>query len=378
MRLQRGIFAGSVRAAVTDGEEVTAMEERREWPSVDRVTLRTVAEAAGVHPSTVSRILNEQLGKSRHTASPETVERVKNMAKVLRYTPNPSAKSLRMRRSRHLGVLVPELSDMVLATIYEGIEEAAEEHGFATYVTNSLDDPRRRERQTELILARHPEGMIFGDADITSDFLQRQQERGVVFCLVSRRAEGFVSSTTDDYRGGQMAAEHLLELGLTDVAVLAGKPFTSTAADRTAGFVDTFRKAGRSVPEHLVVTGRFDTAGGRAAVQEILRMGARPDGIFATNDFAAIGAMGALRDAGLVAGVDVAVVGYNDVPLCESLPMPLTSILSPQKEMGRRAVEIMVQLLDGQHPESVLLAPELRARESTLGVAKARGRSPAC
>ena len=347
------------------------MSTAREVPtssSDERVTLRTVAEVAGVHSSTVSRILNNQLGTSRHTAAPETAARVFAVAAQLGYTPNPHAKSLRTRKTRHIGVLVPTLTDMVLASIYEGIEYAAEQQGYSTYVTNSLDDPSRREKQTEIMLARHPDAMIFGDADSSSDFLERQRQRGVSFCLVSRRADGFLSSTTDDYLGGQLAARHLLELGLTSVAVLAGKPFASTAIDRTAGFADTFRAAGHPIPDRLIVHGRFDTTGGRAAMQSTLASGARPEAVFATNDFAAIGAMGALRDSGLIAGVDVAVIGYNDVPLSQSLPVPLTTIHSPHHQMGSRAVELIVQLLKGENPKSVLLAPELRARESTLGV----------
>ncbi|MBC7517651.1 MAG: LacI family DNA-binding transcriptional regulator [Microbacteriaceae bacterium] len=337
-----------------------------------RVTLRTIAETAGVHVSTVSRILNNQLGDSQHTASPETVDRVLTVAAELRYTPDPSAKSLRTRRSSHIGVLVPTLTDIVLATIYEGIEDAAERHGYSTYVTNSLDNPVRRERQTATMLARHPDAMIFGDADFHSDFLERQRRKGVLFCLVSRRAEGFLSATTDDYRGGQLAAEHLLNLGLIHAAVLAGKPFASTAIDRTAGFVDTFRNAGHPIPKQLILYGTFDTAGGREAMQSILAAGVNLNAVFATNDFAAIGAMGALRDAGLVAGADVAVIGYNDVPLSASLPIPLTSIYSAHNQMGQEAVELIVKLLNGEKPASVLLPPTLVARESTLGVTAAR------
>ena len=107
-------------------------------------------------------------------------------------------------------------------------------------------------------------------------------------------------------------------------------------------------------------------------MQSILSTGATLDAVFATNDFAAIGAMGALRDAGLVAGADVAVIGYNDVPLSGAIPLPLTTVHSAHNRMGQEAVELIVKLLSGERPASVLLPPTLVARESTLGVAAAR------
>lgn len=157
--------------------------------------------------------------------------------------------------------------------------------------------------------------------------------------LVSRRAGTHPSVTCDDYRGGRMVAEHLLSLGYRRVGVIAGEPFASTGIDRTAGFLDAYREEGVDVPAELVINSRFDTVGGHDAAARLLAVRPPPTALFAVNDFAAIGAMGAVREQGLQVGSDVSVVGFNDVSLARELPVPLATVSSPMHEMGQRAVE---------------------------------------
>jgi len=340
-------------------------------PFVDaagRPTLRTVADLAGVHVSTVSRVLNGSAAAGVRTAGEETTRRIRTIAQRLGYTPNPHATGLRTSRSHLVGVLVPRLADLVLATVYEGIEAASASFGYFAFVANSGDDPAAQRERTEMVLARRVDAMIFGDAYIDGRFLDGIAERGVPFVLVSRRAGDHPSVTCDDYRGGQLAAEHLLGLGHRRVAVVAGEPYASTGVDRTAGFVDTFAGAGITVPDAHIEHSHFDTAGGRSAMQRLLARGA-PTAVFVVNDFAAIGAMGALRDAGLRVGTDVAVVGYNDVPLAAELPIALSTIRSPMHEMGVRAVHLVMKRLAGEHVDSERLTPTLVARASSLGTA---------
>lgn len=339
-------------------------------PHVDaagRATLRTVAELAGVHVSTVSRVLNGTTGTGVRMAGRETADRIRRIAEEVGYTPNPHATSLRTQRSNLVGVLVPRLVDMVLATIYEGIEEACAAAGFSAFVANTGDDPKARRQRTDMVLARRVDGMIFGDAHVDGRFLTEVAGRGVPFVLVSRRAESHPSVTCDDYRGGRLAAEHLLELGHRRVAVIAGEPYASTGIDRTAGFRDTYAAAGIQVPASRIVHSRFDTGGGREAMQRLLAGRTRPTAVFAVNDFAAIGAMGASCDAGLTLGSDIAVIGFNDVPLAGSLPVGLSTIRSPMHDMGVRAVQLLMRRLAGEDVESERLPPTLVARASTLG-----------
>ncbi|MBW8087281.1 LacI family DNA-binding transcriptional regulator [Streptomyces hygroscopicus subsp. hygroscopicus] len=326
-------------------------------------TLRTIAESAGVDVSTVSRVLNGSPAEVARAASRETADAIRDWAARLDYRPNPHAKSLRTARSNLIGVLVPRLSDLTLATIYEGIEDAAARHGLATFVMNSYDRPAEQRARVELALSRRVDGLILGDAHEDARLADEMAARKVPFVLVSRRAGGHPSATCDDYRGGGLVAEHFLRLGHSRVAVIAGEPFASTGLDRTAGFVDLYRKAGIEVP---AVHSAFDTTGGHKAAEELLRRRPHPTAIFAVNDFAAIGALGAVRDAGLRPGEDVAVAGFNDTPLAAELPLPLTSVRSPMREMGTRALELLVSILGGQQPVSERLDPELIVRASTL------------
>jgi LacI family transcriptional regulator len=224
-----------------------------------------------------------------------------------------------------------------------------------------------------MVLARRVDGMLFGDAYVDGGFLDEVAGRGVPFVLVSRRAGRHPSVTCDDVAGGRLVAEHLLGLGHRDMAVIAGEPYASTGIDRTAGFVDACAAAGVDLPPQRVVHSRFDTEGGRAAMTALLASGAPPTAVFAVNDFAAIGAMGVLRDAGLVVGRDVAVVGFNDVPLAASLPVALSTVRSPMHQMGVRAVELLLRRLAGGEVQSERLPPVLVPRASSLGVTSAPG-----
>ncbi|WP_219470561.1 LacI family DNA-binding transcriptional regulator [Nonomuraea rhizosphaerae] len=329
------------------------------------VTLQMIADQLGLHVSTVSRVLHAKPDEGLRAASSPTAVRVRALAGELGYQRNPHAMSLRTQRSNLVGVLVPRLSDVVLATIYEGVEEAAAENGLSTFVTNTRDVPEAQRARTEMVLARRVDGMIFGDGRSDTGFLDEVAARGVPFVLVNRQVGEHPAVVCDDYLGGRMAAEHLLRLGHEDVAVVAGEPYASTGVNRANGFADRFREAGLPIPGHRITHARFDAPGGREGAEKVLAAGPRPSAMFVVNDFGAIGAIGALRDHGLRVGADMALVGFNDTPLAAELPVPLTTVRSPMHEMGRRGLELLVRVLAGGPPDKELLRPELVVRASS-------------
>ncbi|MCX5535234.1 LacI family transcriptional regulator [Streptomyces sp. NBC_00006] len=350
-----------------------AVPAGNDLPHLDRSgrpTLATVATLAGVHPSTASRALSSSLPSGVRVGSNGTIERIRKIAEEVGFARNMHAAGLRTKRTFLAGVLVPRLTDMVLAMVYEGIDEEARRRGYQTVVANTHDDDAERAAKLDVLLARQVDGVVLGDARFEHDALIDQlRARNVPFVLVSRRSADCPSVTCDDYAGGRLAAQHLIELGHRRVAVVAGEPYASTARDRVQGFVDAFRDIGQPPPPDLVVASAFDVAGGRRACRQILDApGPAPTAIFAVNDFAAIGTLGVLRAEGVTVGRDIAVIGYNDIPLAGDLPLPLSSIRSPLHDMGTGAMELLLAGLDGKEMTSRTLQPSLEARESTLGL----------
>lgn len=331
----------------------------------EAITLKDLAQRLGIHPSTVSRVLHSDRSTARGAASEATAQRIRDLAAELGYSPDPQATSLRTRKTRSIGVVVPRLSDLVLAVMYEGIEQEAAISGYSTFVTNSRDEPGQQRRKIELLLARRVDGLIIGDAHLGSDVLPWLARRGAPFVLMSRRAPGYLSATCDDVHGGALAAEHLWERGHRRVGIIAGERYASTAVDRTAGFVGRWRTLGGDVDDEDIVWSRFDTRGGHDAAEQILRSERGATAMFAVNDFAAIGAMGALRARGMTAGTDCAVVGFNDTSVAAELPIPLTSVRSPMSEIGQAAVVLLQSVFNGSPAESVRLRPTLCVRESS-------------
>lgn len=337
------------------------------------VTLSSLARLLNVHVSTVSRVLNGSDEDAKSAAAPETVQRIRDLAKQLNYRPNPNAIGLRTQRTRTIGVLVPQLSDIVVAMIYEGIDAAAEHANYQTFVSNTQDIPARQRELGESALARRVDGIMFADARLDDPyFIDEIAKRGIPMVLVSRRLGQHCSVTCDDFEGGRLAADHLVGLGHRDIAVLAGQAHASTGVDRTAGFVARCEELGVDIDKAWRPTSPFNTEAGRSVGERLLAGSRKPTAFFAVNDFLAIGLMGALRDYGMTPGSDVAVVGYNDTPVAADLPISLTSVRSPMHQMGHRGAELLIEQMGGGRSESERLMPELVVRQSS-GVASNRG-----
>lgn len=318
-----------------------------------------------MHVSTVSRALRRAATPGAEISAAD--ERIVALAKQLHYTPNPNAASLTTNRSTALGVLVPYLTDIVLSTVYDAIEGEANRAGYETFVANTHDQPAEQGRRFELLLGRRVDGLILGDAHLDGSNLAELARRKVRFVLVSRRSPGYLSVCGDDYRGGYQVGAHLAELGHTEIGIIAGPPWASTSVDRVAGCVDALAAAGVRVDPANIVELGFDARQGHLGATDLLTRSRPPTAIFAVNDFSAIGAMGALRELGRRPGRDVAVAGYNDIPVTAELMIPLTTVRSPLDEMGVRAVQTLLAVLHGLPTSPTVLPTELVVRESTTG-----------
>ncbi|KAF5303117.1 hypothetical protein FQR65_LT19044 [Abscondita terminalis] len=280
-------------------------------------------------------------------AAPETIEKVKKLAADLNYRPNTLAKSLQSQKTNVIGVLVPKLSDLVLANIYEGIDAAATQNNYFTFVSNTNDLPINQKKLGEMALSRKVDGLIIADAHTGTEdshqFFNELIARDIPFVLVSRSLENFTSVTCDDYLA-----------------------FASTGLLRTKGFKDYSSSKNIMIPDDYIINCGFDVDSGYQAGLEILSKNELPTAIFTVNDFIAIGVMGAIKDKGYIPGKDIAVVGFNNISLTAQLPIPLTTIASPMSEMGFTAMELLLKKINKEQVDSIKLRPKLIKRNSTL------------
>lgn len=325
-----------------------------------------LAELAGLNIATVSRALKGDTAR----VSAATIARVRRLADEHGYQPDPAASSLRGGRTRVLGVLVPHLTDVVMAEVFEGIAAQAADAGYLAVVTPTRESRETRRDAVETFLGRRVDGIILADASVRKPVPPELSAARVPFVLALRGSPSHLSVTADDRLGGQLAAGHLLDAGHRhDVAVIGGPRNVSTAVARLAGFIQAYRDAGVPIANEAIAHGEFTAMAGHTAMTELLRTQS-PTAVFAANDYNAIGAARALQDAGLRIGQDVALVGYNDISISAELPVPLSTVRNELETIGRLAAQALIDLLDGREPASRQIPPRLIIRESSAFAAR--------
>jgi LacI family transcriptional regulator len=290
-----------------------------------------------------------------------TASRIRSAASDLGYTPDPTARSLRTRRSGFVGVLVPDLTNPVLPPIVRGIEETLWRAGIACLLADTDNDLAREASAVSELQARRCEGLIVATATRDSATVRALAEAGVATVLVTREAEGvdlpFVAG--DDAGGVRAAARHLVDLGHERIGYVAGPSALSTTATRLA--VVRAQLPGVVVADAAA----YGIAEGRDAAGELLDAGVTA--ILAGNDMLAVGVYEALATRGLRCPEDVSVVGHNDMPLVDKLAPPLTTVAIPQHEIGVVAAQVLLGWLAGEERPARrrLLPTALIVRAST-------------
>lgn len=299
-------------------------------------TIGDVARRAGVSKATASRAL----GPSRDRVSETLTMRVRAAAAELGYVRNRNARALARRQSDTIGLIVHDVSDPYFAEIARGVLAAAEAEDRLVVICNTYRDPEREARYVAELRAQRVAAVLMAGSSYTDHEAAEPLRAQLALTeasgarLVVMAPHGVGRAVLPDNRGGGiLAARHLAELGHRHVLVAAGPAHLATIQNRLAGFCDAWREAGRSAP--LVIHATFDREGGRAAV---LDLPAEVTAVFALNDLMAVGAVRALGEKGRRAGVDVSVIGFDDIPLAADVSPALTTIRVPMEEIGRKAV----------------------------------------
>ncbi|MGG5811030.1 LacI family DNA-binding transcriptional regulator [Falsiroseomonas sp. CW058] len=336
-----------------------------------RITIADVARAAGVHASTVSRALNPA---TRGMVTDAVAARVGEAAARLGWRPSAIAAGLRTRRSRTIGILVPDLVNPIFPPIVRAAETLLVQHGYATLVANTDNDPAREEMLISRMAEHLVDGLMLASAAEGTRAVELCTRLRIPAVLINRRLPGAgrgaaagSAVTNDDRLGIGLAVAHLLELGHRRIAHLAGPAGVSTAIDRRAGFRAALRARGLDpAAAPVVAAAAYTVEAGRTAMARLL--GGPPfTAVVAANDMLCLGVYDALAAAGLRPGADISVTGFNDMPFVDRIHPALTTIRIQHAEMGRQAATLLLdEMADpSARRRDIRLVPELVIRAST-------------
>lgn len=346
-----------------------------------RVTLKDVAGAVGVHISTVSRALDP---KTRHLITEEVAEKIVRTASELGYRPDSIAYSLRTRRSLTVGVLVPDITNVIFPPILRGIEDGLAERGYIAIMVNTDSDPQRETTLIETLRARGVDGLILASVQLQDPAISRAVADGIPAVTVNRKVnDPAVSSVVhDDDTGMRLAVAHMVELGHRRIAHIAGPQDLSTGLLRYRAFIKAAKEHGLDLDKDLIVFSRgFNESEGERSLRELANRGKLFSAIVCANDRLAIGAVEGLRSLGFDCPDQVSVSGYNDMALVDRIQPPLTTIRIRQYESGLAAARVLLEQFeqrpDDRRPRHIVLPVELIVRGSTAPLGRLRVRRAA-
>lgn len=338
----------------TDGAE----SPRKRTP-----TLRDVAREAGVHVSTVSRILNDQAAAGRIT--PETEERIRQVAERLGYRRNTVARALRTSRTQVVGMVVPDVSNLHQAAITRAAGDTLTEHGYSLLLASSGDRLEQARFQVSAMLGAQVDGLLYGVAREEDPVLRRVVEYGTPVVLFNRGAGSLPSVLPDDRSGIRQAVEHLLSLGHRDLAYVGGPEDVTSTIDRMAAFDEVLAES--ALAGRHALARRYTEEEGFRVMTELLAGSEPMTAVVAGNDRLALGVIDAVRDSGSRCPDDISVAGFNDMPYADRVSPALTTVRVPTEDVGRQAASLLIELIEGREPPArhVRVEPQLVVREST-------------
>ena len=332
---------------------------RRATPAV--VTIHDVAARAGVSVATVSRVLN-----GKELVREETSRQVLAAAKHLRYVPNVAARSLSIRRSQTIGIVLPDVHGEFFSEVIRGIDVAARKAGYHILVSGSHSDAGEMLEVLETMHGR-VDGLVVMAPDVALASLREPLASGLPLVLLNSTDGGLDSITIDNYGGARTMMRHLGALGHTRIAFINGPAQNADARERLRGFRHAMRGRGAAA-RSLELVGDFTEESGYEAAKLAVRQKPRPTAIFAANDSMAIGALSALIELGIDVPQAMSVAGFDDIPIARYVAPPLTTIRVDIAELGRRAFALLFDALEKpsqQERRRECVATSLVIRNST-------------
>jgi LacI family transcriptional regulator len=334
-----------------------------------RVTISDIARELNITAATVSRALNN------HPAIKDSTKKIVRLtADKLHYQPNKIASSLRSGKSNIIGVIIPSAEINFFGSVIHGIEKVANQHNYNVLIYQSNELYESEKKGILTFLQSQVDGVLasISKETINLDHYAAIRRMGVPLVLFDRTSDalGVSSVVVDDYIGAFRATRHLAEQGCRKIAHIGGQQHVGIFNQRLKGYIDALNVHNIPVDEDLIIYGKVSVESGRSCMQQLLNLPKRPDAVFAVEDFTALGAMQAIKDAGLKIPDDIAIIGFANEQFCEYLTPSLSTVNQQTSTMGEAAARLFFEtpvnyFQEGFVPRKLILEPELVCREST-------------
>ena len=340
------------------------------------VTLEDIAGKLKVSKVTVSKALRGHPDISANMAL-----RIKETARGMGYYPNYVARNLSSRRSNAIGVIVPKIAHQFFSSVIEGIYDAAFQHGYEIILTVSQENAERELKHINSLLSLRVDGLIMSLSQQTQDFtiFSTIKKMGLPITFIDRvpPLEGFNQIVADDRGGAREATRYAIKAGLTRIAHLGGFQHTNIGLERYRGFTDAMKEAKIDIQKEWIRFAGFDESDGYEGFKALMKLGNRPEAIFAVTFPVALGIYRAARELGVIIPEDVDVFCFGNSGLNAILAPRMTYVDQPTRELGRRAFELTlenIQMKDRFVPQQITLPTSLVVRNSSKDNAGPRER----
>lgn len=332
-------------------------------------TIYDIAKKLNITPSTVSRALSDH-----PRISEKTKVRVREMANRMNYQPNKVAAALRSGRTYILGVIVPTADRSFFSSVIRGIEAIASQAGYNVMITQSNDSSELEVSNINALLKAQIDGIIASIAKktVTFDHFKLIKEKNIPLVLFDRVIENLGASVVviDDYQGAYQATEHLIEQGCQRIAHFGGQQHINIYKYRLRGYKEALEEHGIEFRPELIHLSDLKVEDGKESMRQLLQLPFPPDAVFAASDYAAVGAMQAIKEKGLKVPEDVALVGFANEPFTSFIEPNLSTVDQHSEEMGQFAAKIFLEEIragkENYIPRKTVLSPQLIIRKSSL------------
>ena len=335
---------------------------------IEVVNIRDIARRAGVSVATVSHVIN-----NTRFVSDELIERVEKAMEDMDYQPNLLAGSLRKKKTGTIGLIIPDISNMLFAELSKKIEDILFSRNYNVIICNSAYDIDRELEYLKTLRSKMVDGILIVPVTLESDYLKKFKKIGMPIVILDRSIPDINIDTilVDNFKSGYNAAKYLISLGHKNIGYIDRIYDHSHSLERKNGFFKAIKEQGLRLDEKNIVRGGFTFSSGESAVKELISRDSKITAIFSFNDINALGAMRGLTDLGFKIPEDISIIGNDDMPFSSIYVPSLTTIRYPASEMADKASNLLLKRItesDFKRIKKIIIPAELIIRESTARV----------